>query len=84
LEAAPAPVAEVEAASEAPGEEEFEKMFSLENIAIQPAVVETSAEEKKGKKKAKKDRALEFDEERGEVVARKKHKRGEDGWDEDW
>ncbi len=81
-ETAPAPVAEAEEA-EAPAEEEFEKMFSLESITIQPAVIET-AEEKKGKKKAKKDRALEFDEERGEVVARKKHKRGEDSWDEDW
>ncbi len=91
--AAEAPVAEQAAvetevepvpASEEAGIEDFEKMFSLENITIQPAVADIGAEDKKGKKKAKKDRALEFDEERGEVVARKKHKRGEEGWEEDW
>jgi len=65
------------------GEEEFEKMFSLQNVAAQPVVTEESADDKKGKKKTKKDRALEFDEERGEVVARKKHKRGDEAWEEE-
>ena len=39
---------------------------------------EESTDKKKGKKGKKKSVALEFDEERGEVVARKKHKRGDD------
>jgi N utilization substance protein A len=66
-------------------EKDFEKIFSLENVVeTAPATEEgeESAEKKKGKK-SKKDRALEFDEERGEVVAQKKHKRGED-WPEEW
>ena len=45
---------------------------------------EESADKKKGKKGKKKSVALEFDEERGEVVARKVHKRGGDDAGEDW
>jgi transcription termination/antitermination protein NusA len=66
---------------------EFEKIFSLENIiATPPASVEETAEEagKKKDKKVKKGRELEFDEKRGEVVARKKHKRGDDVLGDDW
>ena len=62
-------------------EKDFEKLFSLENVIAAPAaVVENSDEstDKKKEKKKKKDRELEFDESRGEVVARKKHKRGDD------
>jgi hypothetical protein len=44
---------------------------------------EESADKKKGKKGKKKSVALEFDEERGEVVARKKHKRGGETWEEE-
>lgn len=44
---------------------------------------EESADKKKGKKGKKKGVALEFDEELGEVVSRKKHKRGDDDG-EDW
>ncbi|RJP51414.1 MAG: transcription termination/antitermination protein NusA [Anaerolineaceae bacterium] len=45
-----------------------------------------SDDKKKDKKGKKKSVALEFDEELGEVVSRKKHKRGEDddGGGEDW
>jgi N utilization substance protein A len=43
-----------------------------------------SSDKKKGKKGKKKSVELEFDEERGEVVGRKKHKRGDDGFTEDW
>lgn len=43
-----------------------------------------SDEKKKDKKGKKKSVALEFDEELGEVVSRKKHKRGEDDDSEDW
>jgi len=44
---------------------------------------EESADKKKGKKGKKKSVALEFDEERGEVVARKVHKRGGEVWEEE-
>ena len=43
-----------------------------------------SADKKKGKKGKKKSVELEFDEERGEVVGRKKHKRGDDDLGNDW
>ncbi|NJC97744.1 MAG: hypothetical protein FIB03_15645 [Anaerolineae bacterium] len=46
---------------------------------------EESKDKKKGKKGKKKGVALEFDEELGEVVARKKHKRGDEfDTGEDW
>jgi transcription termination/antitermination protein NusA len=45
---------------------------------------EDSKDKKKGKKGKKKSVALEFDEELGEVVSRKKHKRGDDSFGEDW
>jgi N utilization substance protein A len=82
-----APVPEEQAELVAPAEEkkeeekDFDKIFSLQNVmAVPPAADEESEEErnKKKEKKAKKGRELEFDEKRGEVVARKKHKRGDD------
>jgi N utilization substance protein A len=46
---------------------------------------ESSANKKKGKKGKKKGVTLEFDENLGEVVGRKKHKRsGDDAGDEEW
>jgi len=45
---------------------------------------EDSADKKKGKKGKKKSVELEFDEELGEVVARKKHKRGDDDLGGEW
>ncbi|HEX5941503.1 MAG TPA: transcription termination factor NusA [Anaerolineales bacterium] len=45
---------------------------------------EDSADKKKGKKGKKKSVELVLDEERGEVVGRKKHKRGDDDFTEDW
>lgn len=45
---------------------------------------ESSDDKKKGKKKKKKHVEIEYDEELGEVVARKKHKRGEDGFEGEW
>ncbi|MGD0751927.1 MAG: transcription termination factor NusA [Anaerolineales bacterium] len=62
-------------------EEEFDKIFSLQNVIAVPAAAEEESEEernKKKEKKAKKSRELEFDEKSGEVVARKKHKLGDD------
>ena len=44
-----------------------------------------TGDKKKGKKRKKKHVEIEYDEELGEVVARKKHKRGDDdGIVEDW
>ncbi|MGA2489431.1 MAG: transcription termination factor NusA [Anaerolineales bacterium] len=62
-------------------EEDFDKIFSLQNVLATPSTTEEESEEernKKKEKKVKKGRELEFDEKRGEVVARKKHKRGDD------
>jgi N utilization substance protein A len=62
-----------------------------ELFAIKPEIFQStggeeddeSKDKKKGKKGKKKSVELEFDEELGEVVSRKKHKR-EDGTTEDW
>ena len=76
---------------EEPEDEGHKDGVSLDELfAMKPEIFEkanTSDEEepkdkRKGKKK-KKSVALEYDEELGEVVARKKHKRGDDGFDED-
>jgi N utilization substance protein A len=72
---------EVVAPVEEAKEEDFDKIFSLQNVLANPPATEEESEEernKKKEKKAKKGRELEFDEKRGEVVARKKHKRGDD------
>jgi len=45
---------------------------------------ESGDRKKKSKKKKKKHVKMEYDEELGEVVARKKHKRGGDDFEEDW
>ena len=80
------PVVEEKAETVAPAEgtkeeeKDFDKIFSLQNVLAAPPAEEESEEErnKKKEKKAKKSRELEFDEKRGEVVARKKHKLGDD------
>ncbi|MFH0879061.1 MAG: hypothetical protein V2A34_05065, partial [Lentisphaerota bacterium] len=85
-------VAEEKAPAEEPvsGEEEkaFEKLFTLQNVLTQVPVAEDDEEgqgdKKDAKKKGRKDRVIEFDEERGEAVARKKHKRGDGVVEEEW
>lgn len=61
-----------------------------ELFAMKPEIFQTtgvvddeSADKKKGKKKKKASVELVLDEERGEVVGRKKHKRGDDDFDEE-
>jgi N utilization substance protein A len=61
-----------------------------ELFAMKPEIFQTagadedeSGDKKKGKKKKKASVELVLDEERGEVVGRKKHKRGGDGLDEE-
>jgi N utilization substance protein A len=85
---APAAVTEEQPAAEsvaAPEEEKsFEELFTLKGITTQAEPSSADAEDKKDKK-GKKGKAVEyqFDEDRGEVVGRKKHKR-EDGMPEEW
>ena len=83
-ETAPAEVqAEGAGTEEAGGEATFEELFKLRPETFRPP---TSAEEEdKGDKKGKKGKKsveYQFDEDRGEVVGRKKHKRG-DTWEEE-
>jgi transcription termination/antitermination protein NusA len=64
----------------------LDELFSMKPEIFQtPAGEEDeSADKKKGKKGKKKSVELVLDEERGEVVGRKKHKRGDDELGEDW
>jgi N utilization substance protein A len=64
----------------------LDELFSMKPEIFQTAASEEeeSADKKKGKKGKKKSVELEFDEERGEVVGRKKHKRGDGDFGEDW
>ncbi|GAB4483027.1 MAG: hypothetical protein OHK0031_06020 [Anaerolineales bacterium] len=79
------PSAEAAPVAESAVEEEvisFEEMFKLRPEAIRPADEESEESKKKGKK-GKKSVEYQFDENRGEVVGRKKHKRGDIGWEDD-
>ncbi len=64
----------------------LDELFQMKPEIFQTAGEEEddSADKKKGKKGKKKSVELEFDEERGEVVGRKKHKRGDGEFGEDW
>ncbi|HJS20120.1 MAG TPA: transcription termination factor NusA [Anaerolineales bacterium] len=64
----------------------LDELFSMKPEIFQTAAGEEdeSGDKKKGKKGKKKSVELEFDEERGEVVGRKKHKRGDDEFGENW
>jgi N utilization substance protein A len=61
----------------------FEELFKMRSEIVAP-VVDEDDELKKGKnKKGKKSVEYQFDEARGEVVGRKKHKRGDGTWEDD-
>jgi N utilization substance protein A len=63
----------------------LEDLFKMKPEIFQtPAVAEDDDEKKKGKKGKKKGVALEFDEDLGAVVGRKKHKRGDEAGGEEW
>ena len=64
----------------------LDELFSIKPEMFQGAAgsEEESDDKKKGKKGKKKGVALEFDEKLGEVVTRKKHKRGEGESEETW
>jgi N utilization substance protein A len=78
--------------AEEPEDDEHKDGVSLDELfSMKPEIFQTasgeeeeSADKKKGKKGKKKSVELEFDEERGEVVGRKKHKRGDDDFGGDW
>jgi N utilization substance protein A len=79
---AEAPTATVE--EEATAEVSFEELFKLRPETFRPGAEEEDKSDKKGKK-GKKSVEYQFDEDRGEVVGRKKHKRGDADWTgEDW
>jgi hypothetical protein len=63
----------------------LDDLFSMKPEIFQTAPASDDADDKKKGKKGKKKSsvALEFDEERGEVVARKVHKRGGETWEEE-
>ena len=77
---------------EEPEDDEHKDGVSLDALfEMKPEIFQSGAAEeeepsdkKKGKKGKKKSVELEFDEELGEVVARKKHKRGDDDLGGDW
>ncbi len=73
-----------EIASEETAPVSFEELFKLRPEIINP-VAEDDDELKKDKKdkKGKKSVEYQFDEDRGEVVGRKKHKRGDGTWEEE-
>jgi N utilization substance protein A len=92
-----APVAEKPAPVKKKAVEEVDDEHAKDGVSLdelfqmKPEIFQTTGEEedesgdkKKGKKGKKKSVELQFDEERGEVVGRKKHKRGDDDFGEDW
>jgi transcription termination/antitermination protein NusA len=97
LEEMPAPEKQVPAKKEPKKVEEedderakdgvsLDDLFAMKPEIFQSAAEsdEDSADKKKGKKGKKKSVELEFDEDLGEVVGRKKHKRGDDELGENW
>lgn len=77
--AAPVAVAEEETGAEAT----FEELFKMRPESFTPAAEDDADKKDKKGKKGKKSVEYQFDEDRGEVVGRKKHKRG-DGLFEEW
>jgi N utilization substance protein A len=91
----PAPLEEAEPVVEVPAEtavveeeeepeKSFEELFKLRSEIIKPVGIEDDDDKKDKKGKKKKSVELEFDESRGAVVGKKKHKRGDGDWDEEW
>ncbi len=69
-------------------EKPLEEIFSLRPDMLQPVAVAADEEEdesdkKKGKKKKKKVVEIVYDEDLDKAIAKKKHKRGDVGWEED-
>jgi N utilization substance protein A len=82
-----APAAE-ETLAEIVAEKPLEEIFSLRPDMLQPVAVaaedeEDESDKKKGKKKKKKVVEIVYDEDLDKAIAKKKHKRGDEGWEED-
>ncbi len=75
-----APVVEEAAIEERP----LEEIFALKPEMLKPVPVSEDEEVTSDKKKKKKKKHVEivYDEEQDQTIARKKHKRGEEGWGE--
>ena len=83
-EGVPAAAPAIAPTEEAAGDVTFEELFKLRPETFRPGSEEDDKSDKKGKK-GKKSVEYQFDEDRGEVVGRKKHKRGDVDWTgEDW
>jgi N utilization substance protein A len=66
----------------------IEEIFTLSSDMLQPVAVaveddEDESDKKKGKKKTKKVVEIVYDEDLQKAIAKKKHKRGDEGWEED-
>jgi N utilization substance protein A len=66
----------------------LEEIFTLRPDMLQPVAVtaedeEDESDKKKGKKKKKKVVEIVYDEDLDKAIAKKKHKRGDEGWEED-
>ncbi len=87
LEPEPVPV-EGETSAETVAEKPLEEIFTLRPDMLQPVTAAADEEEdesdkKKGKKKKKKVVEIVYDEDLDKAIAKKKHKRGDEGWEED-
>jgi N utilization substance protein A len=66
----------------------LEEIFTLKPDMLQPVAVvaedeDDESDKKKGKKKKKKVVEIVYDEDLEKAIAKKKHKRGDEGWEED-
>jgi len=69
-------------------EKPLEEIFTLRPDMLQPVAAtpedeEDESDKKKGKKKKKKVVEIVYDEDLEKAIAKKKHKRGDEGWEED-
>jgi N utilization substance protein A len=69
-------------------EKPLEEIFALRSDMLQPVAVaaeddDEESDKKKGKKKKKKVVEIVYDEDLEKAIAKKKHKRGDEGWEED-
>jgi N utilization substance protein A len=83
----PAPVAG-DLSEETVEQKPIEEIFTLRPDMLQPVAVaaddeEDESDKKKGKKKKKKVVEIVYDEDLDKAIAKKKHKRGDEGWEEE-
>jgi N utilization substance protein A len=88
LETEVEPVPGVEIPEGIVSEKPLEEIFTLRPDMLQPVAVaaddeEDESDKKKGKKKKKKVVEIVYDEDLDKAIAKKKHKRGDEGWEED-